>query len=71
MPLIDGATTNIWALPTAGGPMKKLTDFGHRSIAIMRSVSWSADSQFLYAAVAETETDVLLFDGLIPGLQGS
>jgi Tol biopolymer transport system component len=64
MPLLDGATTNLWVLPTAGGPMKQLTDFGDRSILISRSVSWSADSQYLYAAVAEAETDVLLFDGL-------
>jgi len=28
-------------------------------------VSWSADSQCLFAAVAETETDIVLFDGLI------
>jgi hypothetical protein len=65
MPLIDGATTNLWVLPTAGGPMIRLTDFEERSIVISRSVSWSADSRYLYAAVAETETDVLLFDGLI------
>jgi Tol biopolymer transport system component len=65
MPLIDGATTNLWVLPTAGGSLRQLTDFGDRSILIGRSVSWSADSQYLYAAVAEAQTDVLLFDGLI------
>jgi len=65
MPLLDDATTNLWALPTAGGPLKKLTDFGRRSILIGRSVSWSADSRFLFAAVAETETDVVLLNGLI------
>jgi WD40-like Beta Propeller Repeat len=70
MPLIDGATTNLWVLPTAVGPMKQLTDFGDRSILISRSVSWSADSQYLYAAVAEVETDVLLFDGLINAVNG-
>jgi Tol biopolymer transport system component len=64
-PLIDGATTNLWVLPTAGGAMKPVTDFGPRSIEITRSVSWSADSRHVYAAVAETETDVVLFDGLI------
>ena len=32
---------------------------------ISHSVSWSADSQYLYAAVAEVEADVVLFDGLI------
>jgi Tol biopolymer transport system component len=65
MPLVDGATCNVWALPTSGGPMKQVTDFGDRCTVIARSVSWSADSQFLFAAVAETETDVVLFDGLI------
>jgi serine/threonine protein kinase/Tol biopolymer transport system component len=64
-PLVDGATCNVWALPTSGGPMKQLTDFGDRCNVIARSVSWSADSQFLFAAVAETETDIVLFDGLI------
>jgi hypothetical protein len=45
--------------------MKQLTDFGDRCNVIARSVSWSANSEFLLAAVAETETDVVLFDGLI------
>jgi Tol biopolymer transport system component len=70
MPLIDGTTTNLWGLPTTGGPMKQLTDFRDRSIVISRSVSWSADSQYLYAAVAEAETDVLLFEGLIDAVSG-
>src|SRR5262245_8762401 len=71
MPLLDGATTNLWVLPTAGGPMKQLTDLGDRSILISRrSVSWSADSEYLYAAVAEVETDILLFDGLIDAASG-
>jgi len=66
-PLTDGATTNIWVLPTDGGPMRKVTDFGDRSVLIGRSVSWSADGQHLYAAIAETETDIVSFDGMIPG----
>jgi hypothetical protein len=65
VPLVDGATCNVWALPTAGGSMKRLTDFGDRSNVIARSVSWSADGQSLFAAVADTETDIVLFDGLI------
>jgi Tol biopolymer transport system component len=65
MPLLDGATSNIWALPTTGGPMRPLTDFGERFIVIIRNVSWSADSRHVYAAVAEAETDIILFDGLI------
>ena len=65
MPLADGATTNLWALPTAGGPMRPLTDFGNRSLLIARRVSWSPDSKFLFAAVAETDADVILLDGLL------
>jgi Tol biopolymer transport system component len=65
VPLIDGATTNVWALPTDGSPMRPITDFGDRSILIVRSVSWSADSRHLFAAVAEIEADIVLFDGLI------
>ena len=30
-----------------------------------RSVSWSADSNSIYAAVAEVEADIVLFDGLL------
>jgi Tol biopolymer transport system component/tRNA A-37 threonylcarbamoyl transferase component Bud32 len=65
MSLIDGATTNLWILPTAGGPMTPVTDFGERSVMITRNVSWSRDSQHIYAAVAEIQTDVVLLDGLI------
>jgi Tol biopolymer transport system component len=63
--LSDGATTNIWLLPTGGGPMTPVTDFGDRFVTMTRSVSWSRDSQHIYAAVAETQTDVVLLDGLL------
>ena len=63
--LLDGATTNIWTLPTSGGAMSRVTDFGERSILIVRSVSWSRDSQHIYAAVSERQTDVVLLAGLI------
>jgi Tol biopolymer transport system component len=65
VPLVDGATSNLWAFPTSGGPTKQLTDFGDRCNVIARSVSWSADSHFVFAAVAESETDIVLFDALI------
>ncbi len=65
-PLTDGATSNVWLWPTSGEPMRALTDFGDRPITIARSVSWSADSRHLYAAVAEIESDIVLWDGLIP-----
>lgn len=64
--LPDGVTTNLWGLPTTGGSLTPFTDFGGRSILIERSVSWSPDSRFIYAAVAEEEMDIVLLDGLIP-----
>jgi Tol biopolymer transport system component len=65
MPLVDGSTTNLWLLPTTGGAMKRITDFGDRSVEIARSISWSADGRHLYAAIADIETDIILLDGLI------
>jgi Tol biopolymer transport system component len=63
-PLKDGTTTNIWTLPTGGGPMRQITDFGRRAILIARSVSWSADSRSVYAAVAEMDADIVLLENL-------
>jgi Tol biopolymer transport system component len=65
MPLKDAGTTNIWALPTDGGPAHQLTDFGHRPILIARQVSWSPDGKFIYAAVVETDADIVLLDGML------
>ena len=62
--LIDGSTTNLWVLPSSGGPLKPLTDFGDRQTLIARAVSWSADGQSVYAALAELQTDIVLIDGL-------
>jgi Tol biopolymer transport system component len=61
--LVDGPTTNLWAVPTSGGPLKPLTDFGDRQTLISRSISWSPDSQFLYAALAESQTNIVLIRG--------
>jgi serine/threonine protein kinase len=65
LPLIDGATTNIWALPASGGPMRPLTDFEGRPTLIARQVCWSPDGRYLYAAVAESGADIVMYDGLI------
>jgi len=62
--LNDGPTTNIWALPTSGVPMRQLTDFGQRPTFIARRVSWSSDSRFIFAAVGEGDADVVLLTGL-------
>jgi len=51
--------------PTSGGPPRQVTDFGDRAMLIARWVSWSPDGEYLFAAVAETDVDVVLLDGLI------
>ena len=62
--LIDGATTNLWAVPTSGGSLKQFTDFGDRPTLISRAISWSPDGQYLYAALAESQTNIVLIKGL-------
>lgn len=64
MPLIDGATTNIWAVSTDGGQWRKLTDFGDRNVVIARRIAWSANGQHMYAAVSDVDSDVVLLAGL-------
>jgi Tol biopolymer transport system component len=63
-PLLDGTTANIWIVPTDGGPMRAVTDFGDRSVFIARWISWSPDSRHVYAAVADTDTDIVMLDGV-------
>jgi Tol biopolymer transport system component len=65
MPLKDAGTTNIWAFPTDGSPARPLTDFRERPILIARQVSWSPDGRFVYAAVVETDADIVLLDGML------
>jgi Tol biopolymer transport system component len=64
-PLTDGTTTNLWALPADGGPLRQLTDFGDRAVAIVRRISWTSDSRSIYAAVADLDSDVVRLDGLL------
>jgi Tol biopolymer transport system component len=64
LPLTDGFTTNIWALSTASGAWRQVTDFGDRAVFIARRVSWSADGRSLVAAIGEGDADIVLFHGL-------
>ena len=66
MPLTDGFATNVWALPTGGGPLRQLTDFGQRPTYIARRVAWSNDGKSVYAALGEGDADIVLLRGLRP-----
>jgi eukaryotic-like serine/threonine-protein kinase len=65
LPLTDGFTTNIWALSTANGEWRQVTNFGERPIFIARRVSWSPDGKSIVAAIAEGDADIVVLDGLI------
>jgi eukaryotic-like serine/threonine-protein kinase len=62
LPLTDGFTTNVWAISTADGEWRQVTDFGDRAIFIARKVSWSADGKSIIAAIAEGDSDIVLLD---------
>jgi Tol biopolymer transport system component len=64
IPLLDGATTNLWALSTEGGEWRKLTDFGSRNVMIARRIAWSRDGQSLYASVSDVDSDIVMLAGL-------
>ena len=64
--LTDGPTTNIWAQPTAGGEMRRITDFGTQATFIGRRVSWSSDGHSIYAAVGKGEADIVQLSNLKP-----
>jgi hypothetical protein len=42
-----------------------MADFGDQPTVITRRVSWSPDSRHISAAVAEADTDIVLWDGLL------
>ena len=65
LPLNDRLGTNIWLLSTIDGKMHPLTDFGDRRILIARRVSWSRDNKYIFAAVGEGDSDIVLLSNLL------
>jgi Tol biopolymer transport system component len=63
-PLIDGGTTNLWLIDTRDGTLTRATAHD-RPVIIARRVSWSRDSRHIYAAVAETDADVILLRNVL------
>jgi serine/threonine protein kinase len=64
-PLLDAGGANVWRLPVSGGEWSRITDFP-ASTLIARRISWSPDDKRIYAALAETDADVVMFISLIP-----
>jgi len=69
---VAGSAADGWrqhqylGLPTAGGEMHRITDFGNESTLIARRVSWSSDGHSIYAAVGKSEADIVLLSKLVP-----
>ena len=63
--LDDDLGTNIWAVPTAGGKLKRITDFAPRRTFIARRISWSADGKWIFAAVGEGDANIVQMEGLL------
>lgn len=63
--LADSDTTNLYLLPTGGGPLRQVTDFGKTATEIARRVSWSPDSEHIYAAVQRMDADVVVLTNLL------
>jgi eukaryotic-like serine/threonine-protein kinase len=66
IPLNDRLGTNIWLFSTEDGKARPLTDFGDRRTFVARRVSWSSDNHWIFAAVGEGDSDIILLDGLLP-----
>ena len=65
VPLKDAGTTNVWAISTADGSFRQITDF-KRPTLIARQVSWSPDGKFIHAAVVDIDADIISFNGMLP-----
>jgi Tol biopolymer transport system component len=63
--LNDKFGTNLWLLSTETGEMHPVTDFGDRHTFIARHVSWSSDNKYIFAAVGDGNSDIVLLDGLL------
>jgi Tol biopolymer transport system component/DNA-binding winged helix-turn-helix (wHTH) protein len=66
VPLTDGPITNLFLISGTDGRLRQVTDFGSKRTFIVRRVSWSSDDRFLFAAIADGDSDVVTIDGLRP-----
>ena len=64
-PLMDRGTTNLWLISTEDGSLHQITDFQQRSTIIGRQVSWSSDNKYIFAALLETDADIVLLEGAL------
>jgi Tol biopolymer transport system component/tRNA A-37 threonylcarbamoyl transferase component Bud32 len=64
MPLLDGSTTNLWAVSTADGEWRRLTDFEDQNVLIARRIAWSRDGTHIYVSLSEVDSDIVMMAGL-------
>lgn len=64
--LKDHGTTNLWTISTKNGFLRQVTDFQQRATLIGRQVTWSRDNKYIFAALVEMDSDVVLIEGELP-----
>jgi Tol biopolymer transport system component len=65
LPLNDKMGTDIWAVSTADGKLRRITDFEQTRTFIARRVCWSSDGKWIFAAVGEGDADIVQIAGLL------
>ena len=46
--------------------MEQVTDFERRATLIGRQTSWSGNGKFIFAALMEMDSDIVLLNGALP-----
>ena len=64
LPMMDDVSANVWLIGAETGDLRRITEFNEPTV-IVRRVSWTPDSRWIYAAVARQNSDVILLDGLL------
>jgi Tol biopolymer transport system component len=63
-PLVSASDWANSGHDSSSGEWKKLIDFGARNVVIAGRVAWSRDGEFVYAAVEDVDSDIVLLSGL-------
>jgi hypothetical protein len=49
----------------ADGKLRQVTDFGQKRTFIARRINWSADGNWIFAAVGEGDADIVEIAGIV------
>jgi Tol biopolymer transport system component len=64
-PFRERGTTDLFLISTEDGSLRQVTDFQGRATTIGRQVSWSSDGKHVFAALMESDADIVLLEGAL------